>query len=274
MSSKQLVEVMNILPNNNVVRYRRWRHARDVLAVLVERDLKILYKRSSLGFGWALVTPLVQLLIFSFVFHRVLDIKIENYPSFVFIGVLVFGWFQSSIAQSAGMITGNRALVTQPGFPLTLLPHVMVGVRFFHFAIAFPILLVLLWSGGIRPGWSWLSLPVLAGIQYLLIVGLSYPLASINVIYRDTQHIVGVALQMMIFITPVFYSLEKVMPEHARWFYLNPMVGLLQSWRSVLLNNAWPDPWMLGGLFTLGVVLLVFGRRLFVRQSHLFAEEL
>lgn len=265
---------MNSQHENNVTRYRSWWHARDLLAVLVERDLKILYKRSSLGFGWALVTPLVQLLIFSFVFHRVLAIDIENYPAFVFIGVLVFSWFQTSLGQSSGMITGSRALVTQPGFPLTLLPHVMVGVRFFHFIIALPILFALLWSGGIRPGWSWISLPVLAGVQYLLIVGISYPLASINVIYRDTQHIVGVALQMMIFVTPVFYSLEKVMPEHARWFYLNPMVGLLQSWRRVLLDDHWPDPWMLGGLLTLGIVLLVFGRRLFVRQSHLFAEEL
>lgn len=265
---------MDIAPNKNVVTHRRWQHARDLVIVLVERDLKILYKRSSLGFGWALVTPLVQLLIFSFVFHRVLAIKIENYPSFVFIGVLVYGWFQSALGQSSGMITGSRALVTQPGFPLTLLPHVMVGVRFFHFAVALPILFVLLWSAGVRPGWSWLSLPVLVGVQYLLIVALSYPLASINVIYRDTQHIVGVALQMMIFITPVFYSLENVMPEHARWFYLNPMVGLLQSWRSVLLDDRWPDPLILGGLLTLGFVLLVLGRNLFMRQSYLFAEEL
>jgi lipopolysaccharide transport system permease protein len=265
---------MSIAINLNAGERRRWQHARDLLTVLVERDLKILYKRSSLGFGWALVTPLVQLLIFSFIFHRVLAIEIKNYASFVFIGVLVFGWFQTSLGQSSAMITGNRALVTQPGFPLTLLPHVMVAVRFFHFAIAMPILFALLWSGGIRPGWSWLSLPVLVGVQYLLIVGLSYPLASINVIYRDTQHIVGVALQMMMFVTPVFYSLEKVMPEQARWFYLNPMVGLLESWRSVLLNNTWPDPRMIGALLTLGIVLLVLGRKLFVRQSHLFAEEL
>lgn len=265
---------MNIATSFKASERHRWRHARDLLAVLVERDLKILYKRSSLGFGWALVTPLVQLLIFSMVFHQVLAIKIENYSSFVFIGVLVFGWFQTSLGQSVGMITGNRALVTQPGFPLTLLPHVMVAVRFFHFAIALPVLFALLWSGGIRPGWCWFSLPVLAGVQYLLIVGLSYPLASINVVYRDTQHIVGVALQMMMFVTPVFYSLEKVMPEYAHWFYLNPMVGLLQSWRSVLLNNTWPDPWMLGSLLALGIVLLVLGRKLFVRQSHLFAEEL
>lgn len=265
---------MNIVTNRNAGKRRHWQHARDLLAVLVERDLKILYKRSSLGFGWALVTPLVQLFIFSFVFHRALAIKIDNYPSFVFIGVLVYGWFQSSLGQSSGMITGSRSLVTQPGFPLTLLPHVMVGVRFFHFLIALPILFAMLWSVGIRPGWSWLSLPVLAGVQYLLIVGLSYPLASINVIYRDTQHIVSVALQMMIFVTPVFYSIEKVVPEHARWFYLNPMVGLLQCWRGVLLNNTWPDSGILGGLLALGIVLLILGRNLFVRQSHLFAEEL
>ncbi|RYD48833.1 MAG: hypothetical protein EOP85_02780, partial [Verrucomicrobiaceae bacterium] len=177
---------------------RRLAHGRDVLVVLVDRDLKVLYKRSFLGFGWALATPLLQLFIFSFVFRRVLAVQIENYSSFVFIGVLVFGWFQSSISQSGGLITASKALVTQPRFPLALLPHVTAGVRFFHFLIALPILFGMLWWHGVRPGLPWISLPVLVLVQYLLIVGLAYPLASINVIFRDTQHITAMILQLIV----------------------------------------------------------------------------
>ena len=253
---------------------REWRHLLDLFSVLVARDLKILYKRSSLGFGWALVTPLLQLFVFSFVFSHALRMKVENYASFVLIGVLVFAWFQGSLSLCGGLITGSKSLVNQPGFPLTLLPHVMVGVRMFHLLIALPVLFGLLWWQGIRPAWSWLSLPGLMVLQYLLIVGLAYPLAALNVIFRDTQHIVAVLLQLVMFVTPVFYSLDQVPSSMHPWFHINPMVGLIQSWRDVLLHGNWPCPITMGNLFVSGAALMLVGRQTFVRQSDRFAEEL
>jgi len=253
---------------------RRWRHGRDLVRVLVDRDLKILYKRSSLGFGWALITPLMQLFIFVFVFRRALAVQIPNYSSYVFTGVLVFGWFQSSLSQAGGLITNSKSLVTQPGFPLVLLPHVTVCVRLFHLALALPILFALLWGQGMRPGMPWLALPLLVIVQYLLIAGLAYPLASLNVIFRDTQHIVGVILQLMMFVTPVFYSLGMVPEGMRNWFYLNPMVGMVECWRAVLMENRWPDPGVVAGLLAFGATLLFVGRRVFVSQSHRFIEEL
>lgn len=253
---------------------RGLRHGFDLVRVLVDRDLKILYKRSALGFGWALVTPLMQLLIFVFVFRRALAMQIDHYPAYVFTGVLVFGWFQSSLSQAGGLITNSKALVTQPGFPLVLLPHVTVCVRLFHLLLAMPVLAGLLWSEGLTPGVSWLALPVLLAVQYLLIVGLAYPLASLNVVFRDTQHIVGVLLQLMMFVTPVFYSLRMVPDSLRGWFFLNPMVGMVESWRAVLIHNQWPDLRLLGALAMAGTGLWFLGRRLFVRQSHRFVEEL
>jgi len=253
---------------------RRRRHALDLIKVLIARDIKILYKRSSLGFGWALVTPLVQLFIFTFVFRRALNIQIDNYGPFVFIGVLVFGWFSGALGQSGGLITGSKALVTQPGFPLSLLPHVTVGVRLFHFLIGLPVLFGLLWWQGVRPSWPWLSLPLLVVVQYLCLVGLSYPLASLNVLFRDTQHIVSLGLQLMIYVTPVFYSLELVPASLRPWYLLNPVAALIESWRAVLLKGVWPELWMVGGPLAFGIVTLLIGRRTFVRQSHRFFEEI
>jgi lipopolysaccharide transport system permease protein len=253
---------------------RRWRHAWDLLVVLTSRDLKVQYKRSALGFGWALGSPLLQLIIFSTIFRNVLGSQIPHYPCFVYIGVLVWGWFQGSLAQSVGLITGNAALARQPGFPLALLPHVTVSVRFVHFAIAWPLLFGLLWYEGLRPTAAWAALPLLLGIQYLLAVGLAYPLASLNVLHRDTQHVIGVLLQLMMFVTPVFYDLAVVPEELRRWFYINPMVSLLGGWRSVLLLGQWPDSRTLWILFAAGVVLIVAGRRIFVAQSHRFVEEM
>jgi lipopolysaccharide transport system permease protein len=124
------------------------------------------------------------------------------------------------------------------------------------------------------PRGPWLALPALVAVQYLLIVGMAYPLASLNVVFRDTQHIVGVVLQLLMFVTPVFYSIGMVPVDLRGWFYLNPMVGMVESWRAVLIDGRWPDPWVLGGLFGLGSLLLVVGRRFFVSQSHRFIEEL
>lgn len=253
---------------------RRWRHGLDVLAVLTSRDLKAQYKRSFFGFGWALGGPLLQLIVFSTIFQNVLGSRIENYASFVFIGVLVWGWFQGSLGQSVGLITGNAALARQPGFPLSLLPHVTVSVRFLHFAIVMPLLVGLLWWQGIRPTSAWCALPLLILIQYLLTVGLAYPLASLNVLHRDTQHIVGVLLQLMMFVTPIFYSIEVIPDELRRWYYINPVVSLVQSWRTVLLDGQWPDPGVLGILFSAGLALIVIGRKIFIAQSHRFVEEM
>jgi lipopolysaccharide transport system permease protein len=253
---------------------RRWQHAWDVLALLVSRDLKVQYNRSSLGIGWTLAGPLLQFVTYTLVFRRVLAVQVENYASFVFIGVLVWGWFQSALTQSAGLITGSRALVLQPGFPLALLPHVTVAVRLFHFAVALPFLVALMWWQGIGPAWSWCSLPLLVLIQYVLTVGLAYPLASVNVSIRDTQHIVGVLLQLMIFLTPVFYSPLAVPARWRAWWQLNPMVGMLHAWRTVLMEGRWPDPGLLTTLLLTGCLLLALGRSLFVSQSHRFAEEM
>ncbi len=253
---------------------RRWQHAWDVLVVLTARDLKAQYKRSYLGFGWALGSPVLQLIIFSTIFRNVLGSQIPHYPCFVYIGVLVWGWFQGSLGQSVSLITGNSALARQPGFPLALLPHVTVSVRFIHFVVAWPLLFGLLWYDGLRPTAAWAALPMLLGIQYLLSVGLAYPLASLNVLHRDTQHIVGVLLQLMMFVTPVFYDLKVVPEELKHWFYINPMVSLVDAWRSVLLHNQWPDARTMWILFGVGVVLITAGRRIFVAQSHRFVEEM
>ncbi len=253
---------------------RRLRHSADVLIVLIDRDLKVLYKRASLGIAWAIVNPLLQLLIFTFLFRRVLRLNIDNYQSYVFIGILVWSWFQSSLIQGAGLITGSQALVRQPGFPLHLLPHVTVGVRFFHFLIAFPLLMILLWKQDVRPTPAWCAIPLLMVIQFILITGLVYPIAALNVRIRDTKHVVTVLLQMAMYLTPVFYSIATV-PESVRTVYfINPMVPLLEAWRAVLLNGCWPDVTPLFALAVFSCVCLWVGKKIFVAESHRFVEEL
>ncbi len=255
-------------------RRRSLEHGFDVIAVLVSRDLKLLYKRSALGFGWALLHPLVQVCVFVLIFRGVLGDTVENYASHVFIGVLVWSWFQTSLAQSTSLITSSRALLRQPHFPLSLLPLVAVAVRLFHFSLALPILVALLWIQGIRPTSAWLALPLLIAIQFTLITAFALPLAALNVRVRDTQHFIGVALQLTMYLTPVFYSIDALPPGLVRWLELNPVVPLLEGWRAILLRGAWPDPTRLGILACVSALALVLGHRIFMHQSRRFVEEL
>src|SRR4028119_1912475 len=101
---------------------RRLIYVYDLLRELVSRDLKLLYKRSMLGIAWTLISPLLQLAVFAFVFRSVLLVKVPNYASFAFSGLLVWSWTQSSLFQATGLITGNRALIRQPKFPVAILP--------------------------------------------------------------------------------------------------------------------------------------------------------
>lgn len=253
---------------------RRWHHHLDVFRVLFGRDLKVMYKRSALGFAWALALPLVQLGIYASVFRNALGGEIDHYPAYIFIGVLSWTWFASSLGEGVGLITANRALVGQPRFPLVILPHVTVTVRLFHFLIAVPLLFVLLWMSGFRPTAAWFALPLLILVQYLVIVALVFPLASLNVIHHDVQHATRVVLQLMLFTTPVFYRMEIVPDGLARWFRWNPMVGIMESWRRILMEGAWPEWPVIAKVLVAGLALYWVGRGLFVRQSGRFLEEL
>ncbi len=115
--------------------HAKWRlpYLYDLLRSLVDRDMKLLYKRSVLGIAWTLINPLLQLAVFIFVFQRVILIEIPNYSSFVFTGLLVWTWFQNSLFQSTGGTIANRPLIRQPGFPTAILPIVITTTGLIHF---------------------------------------------------------------------------------------------------------------------------------------------
>ncbi len=252
-------------------------HWRDLLTELVWRDLKIQYKRSVLGILWSLVNPLVQLMVFVFVFRTLLKLGVPGrapYASFVFVGVLVWNWFQSSVQQATTAVTASPELIRRPGFPALILPVVTVTKNLIHFLLALPILLGFLLVSGIPFAPVLLLLPAVVLVQYLLTLSLSYFVAALNVLFRDTQHIVGVTLLVAFYATPIFYSPKQVPEEFRNLYYLNPMVHVIDAYRAILLDGQMPD-WL--GLSAVGIaacLLVVAGYSLFRRMSDRFLDEL
>ena len=253
---------------------RKIAHFFDLLRVLVDRDMKLLYKRSALGIAWTLINPLLQLAVFSFVFRSVIPINIPQFSSFAFSGLLIWTWSQTALFQATGLITSNKALIRQPNFPTAILPVVTTMTGLIHFLLALPVLIIFLAVDGIRPSSTLFLLPLLMVIQFVLTVGLAYPLAAINVTFRDTQHTLGVLLQMLFYLTPIFYDLNSVPKEFQPFYQLNPMVPLLEAYRAILLKGTQPD-WQALLIVSLVVaVILPIGLAIFRRQSNTFVEEL
>jgi lipopolysaccharide transport system permease protein len=269
-------------------RRRKLTYYRDLVWELVMRELKVLYKRSALGVAWTLINPLLQLVVFSVVFKTVLVAAegIPNYSSYAFSGLLIWAWTQASLFQATGLITSNRALIRQPGFPVAILPIVTVMTGLIHFLLALPALWLIMWVEGVSFSVTWLVLPVLMLLQFILTVSLAYPLAALNVKFRDTQHTLGVVLQLMFYLLPIFYpsplnnpnafatapkALREFLFALYRW---NPMVALIEAYRDVMIRGTLPNWQSLLLLMGVAAVLLPIGYRIFKHERARFVEEI
>lgn len=252
---------------------RRLTYLRDLLRELVVRDLKVKYKRSALGMAWSLLNPLLQLGVFYFLFQVVMALNVPRYSAYMLSGLLIWTWFQASIIQAAASITGNRDMIRLPGFPCAVLPAVAVTNNLIHFVIATPVLALFLFLSGGGIGASVAALPAVMAVQYLYTLGLAYLVAAVNVVFRDTQHLLELFLRLYMFMNPIFYTVDHVPPEYQALYRLNPMVPLLESYRAVLMHGAQPDWVGLAGVVALGAILLALGVRVFHRLSIRFVDE-
>lgn len=254
----------------------RWRlpYLYDLLRELVNREIKLLYKRSVLGIAWTLINPLLQLVVFAFVFQFVLPVNVPNYSSFVFTGLLVWNWFQNSIFQATGVIINSRPLIRQPGFPTPILPVVTVTTGLIHFILALPVLIVFILIDGIKLTPLILFLPMLQVLQFAVTVTLSYLLAALNVTFRDTQHTIGVVLQLFFYLTPIFYDITAVPKAYQSFYLINPMANLVTAYRDILIEGTQPNWLALLFLAISTLIILPMGYFYFKKQSARFVEEI
>src|SRR5262245_5832446 len=164
----------------------RWTQRWDLLWALIARDIKLRYRGSVLGVLWTMLNPLAELLVLLFVFGIVLQVNIPNFSAYLFTGLVVYGWFQTSVNLATASIVGNRELVRRPGVPVIALPIVTVASNLVHFLLSLPILLGLLIVNHVTFNASLMFLPVLIAIEFVLILAFAYPVAILHVWFRDT----------------------------------------------------------------------------------------
>lgn len=252
----------------------RWLHARDLLRELIARDIELRYRGSLLGIAWTLLNPLAELAVLLFVFRVLLRVDTPNYGVYLFTGLLVYDWFQTSLDFATGAVVGNRELVRRPGVPTIVLPVVTVASNLVHFLLALPILGGLLLMSDITMTPAVFALPILIALEFVLILGFAYPVATLNVWFRDTPHVLRVALQLLFFLTPIFYQATTVPASLRPFYWLNPMAHMVEAYRSVLMRGTLPSPMSLLYLMLVSGGLLLAGTFWFRRVSYRFSDEL
>lgn len=216
------------------------RRSVDLAAVLVGRDLRASYGRGALGLVWAPLTALVQVGVLSFLFLRVVPLDVPDYAVFAYCGVAVWQLLSGALVRSTDAYTGNRDLVRRPGFQPSVLPVVTIGGAACAYVLSLPVLLAFVAaSGRLRP--SALSLPVVVVAAALVVSGPAIVIATANVRFRDVRHLVGAAVGVLFYVTPVFYEVERI-PDRHRWVAdANPLALAVQLHREVLYDGRWPD---------------------------------
>lgn len=248
-------------------------YIRDLVRELVARELKLRYKRSILGVVWAILNPLSYVLIFTLI-RPVLNIGVKNYSQYVLAGVVAWNWFREGLMLSVNAITGNRDHIKIPGFPLAVLPVVSVTTSLIDMVVTIPIILLIYVIGGGKLSAVLILLPVLIILQFLLILGLGYMVATMNAAFRDTKHLLGVVLGLLFFLTPIFYD-AGVIPERYQFLYnLNPIVHMIAAYRAILIEGTMPDLRMLFVLAILGALLMCASWYIFTRSTSRFVEDL
>jgi lipopolysaccharide transport system permease protein len=221
-----------------------WRR-RELLWILVARNLKIRYKHSVLGFFWSLLGPLLLILIYA-TFAAILRFSAgrPNYLQFLVIGIVVWQFLSMCLNDSLYAVMGNVNLVKKTAFPRIILPLAMVLANLANFLLTWIVLFLYLVVVQMSFQHLELLLVVLL-VQFVLCLGLAMGLSAINVFFRDTEHILGVGTLAWFFMTPIFYpvsmQLEKL-PEGAGWLaFLNPMTGIVWAYRTLLMGDKLPD---------------------------------
>jgi len=254
-----------------LVRYRPLVHS------LVGRELKARYRGSVLGFFWSFINPLLLLLIYGFVFSYVFprnDPRIQPVFLFLFCGILPWTWFQSSIAEGAGVLIASGNLIKKVLFPAEVLPVVTVLANLVHFAFGLPILLIALaWKGLLTPAALLLPLPIL--VQLLFTVGLALIVSALTVHFRDLQDILGHVLHVLFWASPILYFYGDIPLGSALRTALrfNPLSHIFVSYQEMLFFGRFEHWTGLGLAALVSVVVFAMGAFLFERLRDTLAEE-
>lgn len=251
------------------------RSTRHYLSLIIQKsaaDLISEARRGYLGILWWIIEPVLYMSVFYLIFVVVFDRGGEGRVAFLLTGLVVWKWFASSIPQCANSITANIGLIRQVYIPKYVFPAMVVMNSTIKFLIVFVLLLVFLILTGSRPGIEWFALPVLMGVQLLLMLAIGSVLSAFVPFIPDLRLIIDNGMILLFFMSGIFFDISSASPEIKTYLYLNPMVGIIDNYRLVLLDGVWPDWSLLARVFSLSLLGLALGWYLLRRFDRTYVK--
>lgn len=238
---------------------RRHQIYKDLILLLIQRDLRIRYRNSVLGYLWSIMNPLLQMAVLAFVFSHLMRFKIEFFPLFLLSGILTWNFIHQSLIVASNSIIQNGGLMKKVKLPSAIFPIVSVGSALTNFVFAIiPYFLIAIFMGK-ELTWHQLLLPVIFVPLMAFVVGLSLLIASVNVRFRDAGHMLDPILSILFYGTPIIYPLSVLPEKYAKLLVLNPMVHFINPIRAVLYDSRVPTGQEFLAMGICAIVSLVVG---------------
>lgn len=248
---------------------------RTMIASLVRRDLNGRYKGSILGFFWTFLNPLLQLGVYTLVFSIIMNSDIEDFYLFLFVALVPWIFFSTSVQAGAGCIRSQKDLVEKIYFPREVLPLAFVTSQFINMILSLLVVLAVLLISG--KGWSLPALcclPFIMMIEYMMALGIAMFVSAVTVYIRDLEYFLGIVMMAWQFLTPVMYSVDVVPERLIPIFMLNPMTPVIVAYRDILYYKKIPQAGTLLQAVLFGILVLMVGAFVFSKLKRHFAEEM
>jgi lipopolysaccharide transport system permease protein len=257
-----------------LVNFRELLAYRDLFRFLVRREIKVRYAQSAIGIGWAVLQPLCTMLILTVVFGRLASMASDGVPYalFSFTGLLPWLYFSNAVTDGVASLLGNAQMLSKVYFPRMFLPLSAVAARLIDFAVAGVVMSGLMAWYGFAPTWGLLALPWIMALLVATAAGVALWLAAFAVQFRDVKHALSFVVQLLMYAAPVVYPASLIPARYQYWYALNPLVGVIESFRAVLLGSR-ETPWAFLAIGTCTALLLVSsGALYFTRKQRSFAD--
>ncbi|MBE9177869.1 ABC transporter permease [Oculatella sp. LEGE 06141] len=251
---------------------RELENYRDLLFVLVQKDIKVRYKSKILGYLWSIASPLAFACVYFFAFRIVMRVDVANYPLMLISGIFPWQWFANSVGSSPRLFLGNAPLIKKVKFPRIIIPLSMILNHMIHFILSLPVILLFVFIYGGAPTLSWIiGIPILLAVHLMMVYGISLVLSSLNLFLRDIERLVDVVMRFVFYFTPIIYPIELIPERFQAFIPLNPVAPLIISWRELFLFGTFNLAYTAIS-FAYALAFLALGYFVYRKLSWRFAE--
>ena len=273
LAATQNETVIRPRPGWIAIDWRELWDSRELLAFLVWRDVSVRYKQTVLGLAWAILQPVFTMVVFTVIFGNLAKMPSQGvpYPLFVYAGLLPWMFLSTAVTSASQSLVNQQALLTKIYLPRLFVPAASVGGGLVDLAVSFGVFAILMASYGVLPGWGVLVVPFLVFVTLVASLGVGLALAALTVTYRDFRYVIPFMIQAWMYLSPVIYPVSLVPPRWQLVLAVNPMVGIIDGFRSALLGTPWNLP-ALAISTACACASLLFGLFYFRKTERRFAD--